>query len=167
LEPRLAEWFASMKRGAAAKVAVVAAIAALIAGGAVRIYSYASPLSDGSTSADGASQPPPPCGYQDQNATFQPFGCWADYLGFLPAGYVLAPHCINCPTYPCPSGMNLSQCTTFKASCGDGFCDPNESCFTCPIDCGGPPSGQTCNAYAGRAGSPAGVCQVALNATSG
>jgi hypothetical protein len=163
LEARLAEWFASMKQGAAAKVAVVAAIAVLIAGGAIRIYSYTSPLSDGSTSPAGsASQPAPPCGYQDQNATFQPFGCWADYLGFLPAGYVLAPHYNNGPIFPCPPGMNLDQCNTFKQSCGNGVCDPNESCGDCPIDCG--PQGQlVCDQYTERgdeAPTASFVCQV-------
>ncbi len=55
--------------------------------------------------------------------------------------------------------MNPTQCTLFKASCGNGVCDPNESCATCPIDCG--INGQlTCDPYTGRAGAPISVCQL-------
>ena len=89
-----------------------------------------------------------------------PQGAWADYLGYIPAGYTLSPHFVNAPVYPCPSGMNTQQCTLFKASCGNGVCDPNESCATCSIDCG--INGQlTCDPYTGRPGAPISVCQVA------
>src|SRR5580700_6053041 len=114
-----------MRRITAAKVAAATMVAVLIAGGAVKIYSYTSPLSDTSPSA-------PPCGYQ--NSAGIPFGCWADYLGYLPAGYVPAPHYPNSPEYPCPPGMPTTsasnaynECQQFRASCGNGICDPNES----------------------------------------
>jgi hypothetical protein len=148
-----------MKQGVA-QVAVVAAMAFLIAGGAVRIYSYTSPLSEGSTSSAGStSQRAPPCGYQ--NSTGQPFGCWADYLGFLSAGYVPAPHYTNGPVYPCPLGMPTSQCRQFQASCGNAICDPNESCSDCPIDCL-PPGQLTCDVYTERADIPSNVCQTVI-----
>jgi hypothetical protein len=164
-----------MKRATAAQVAVVAGIAVLMTATVVRMYVYTSPpmttestvpsSSTGGTSASSASQSVAPvCGNQDSQ--FQPHGCWADYLGYLPTGYVLAPHYPNGAVYPCPPGMITSYCRQFVASCGNGICDPNESCNTCQIDCGADP-GQTCNAYTGRVGSPIGVCQVNLNATIG
>jgi hypothetical protein len=56
--------------------------------------------------------------------------------------------------------MDPQQCKLFQASCGNGVCDPNESCATCPIDCG--INGQlTCDPYTGRPGAPISVCQVA------
>jgi hypothetical protein len=148
--------------------ALIAAVAVLIAGGAVRIYFYTSPpptasfgsTSETNTSAGLSSQPMfAPCGYQESSG--QPQGCWADYLGFIPAGYVLAPHYPNGAVYPCPAGMLASQCRQFQASCGNGVCDPNESCSTCAIDCSGPGPGQICNSYTGRVGSTTAVCQIA------
>jgi hypothetical protein len=146
-----------MGRITTAKVAAAAVVAVLIAGGAIKIYSYTSPLSDSSQSA-------PPCGYQD--STGHPFGCWAHDLGYLPQGYVPAPHDTNGPVYPCPPGMNASQCQQFKESCGNGICDPNETCGDCPIDCN---SGTqlVCDQYTGRADEdpigPPPVCQVRSN----
>ena len=146
--------------------ALIAAVVVLIAGGAVRIYFYTAPppiaiigsTSETNTSAGPSSQPRfAPCGYQDSSGL--PQGCWAAYLGFVPAGYVLAPHYPNGPVYPCPAGMLSNQCRQFQVSCGNGVCDPNESCATCRIDCGVP--GQlTCDPYTGRAGAPVSVCQV-------
>ena len=142
-----------MRRIKAAEVAAAAVVAVLIAGGAVKIYSYTSPLSD-------ASQSTPACGYQSSAGV--PFGCWAHDLGFLPAGYVPVPHYPNSPVYPCPPGMNDTQCKQFQATCGNGVCDPNETCGDCPIDCN---VGQLeCDPYTGRADlAPTGfgpVCQV-------
>ena len=109
------------------------------------------------TSSSSTSSAAPPSGYQD--AQGNPQGSWADYLGYIPAGYVLAPHYANAATYPCPSGMDPTQCKQFQASCGNGVCDPNESCTTCPIDCSVP--GQlTCDPYTGRAGAPISICQL-------
>jgi hypothetical protein len=98
------------------------------------------------------------CATNAQGQCVQPLGAWADYLGYIPAGYILAPHLPNALTYPCPSGMDATQCATFQQSCGNGVCDPNESCATCPIECR-VSSGLTCNPYTGRAGASVSVCQ--------
>ena len=164
-----------MKRSAVAKVTAIAALAVLILAGGVGIYFYTLAPSNGSTSSSVLSSSKsstsssgsqtesnstgagPTGGYQVNG---QPEGAWADYLGYIPAGYVVAPHYAIAPVYPCPSGMNTQQCTLFKASCGNGVCDPNESCATCSIDCG--INGQlTCDPYTGRPGAPISVCQVA------
>jgi hypothetical protein len=167
-----------VNRSAIAKVTAVGVLAVLILAGAVGIYFYtmapsgtitstntiSSSLS--STSAQGgnnSSQAGPAGGSCVRNANgqcTQPQGAWADYLGYIPAGYTVAPHYPNAPDYPCPSGMNTQQCAQFRATCGNGVCDPNESCATCPIDCG--INGQlTCDPYTGRPGAPISVCQVA------
>jgi hypothetical protein len=168
-----------MQRTTAAKFFVIAAVAALITGGAVRLYVYTSPpgiagasTTSGSVTATLTSPPsrapPPPCGYQDTSGN--PHGCWADYLGYIPVGYSIAPHYPNSPYFPCPSGMTSAQCALFQASCGNGVCDPNESCSACPIDC---LSGQlTCDPsdYTQRASAPTGsppICQVSLNNGAG
>lgn len=84
---------------------------------------------------------------------------WSKYLGYIPQGYKLAPHLPNAPIWPCPKGMSDEQCKVFQASCGNGVCDPNERCDTCPIDCG-VTGALRCDPYTGRAGAPASVCQV-------
>lgn len=152
------------RRSAIAKVTAVAVLAVLILAGAVGIYFYTLAPSTVSTSSSVTSStqssvtsPGISGGYQ--NVEGQPEGSWADYLGYIPAGYVLAPHLPNAATYPCPSGMDPTQCKLFQQSCGNGVCDPNESCATCPIDCGIP--GQlTCDPYTGRAGAPVSICQL-------
>jgi hypothetical protein len=94
-------------------------------------------------------------GWIDSNG--KPQGAWAVYLGFIPAGYALAPHVASAPSYPCPAGMSPDQCKLFRASCGNGVCDPNEGCTTCPIDCS--VGGQlSCDPYTGRATTHAYVC---------
>jgi hypothetical protein len=98
------------------------------------------------------------CVMNAQGQCIVPLGAWADYLGYIPAGYTLAPHYLTAPVYPCPSGMNAAQCAVFHQSCGNGVCDPNESCETCPIDCG-VSSGLTCDPYTGRPGAPVMECQ--------
>lgn len=150
-----------------AKVAVIAAVAVLIAGGAIGVYFYTSsptiPSTRNTTTSDNASSGPN-VGYIDASGT--PQGAWADYLGYIPAGYTVAPHFGGANVYQCPAGMDPTQCAQFKASCGNGVCDPNESCSTCPIDCSVP--GQlTCDPYTGRAGAPISICQLALNAPGG
>jgi hypothetical protein len=157
-----------IRRSAIAKVAAVGVLAVLIMAGAVGVYFYTqAPVgftttstsasvstSEANTNSSGIG---PAGGYQSSDG--KPQGAWAAYLGYLPAGYSLAPHYPNAPVYPCPPGMNPTQCTQFQASCGNGVCDPNESCATCRIDCGVP--GQlTCDPYTGRAGAPVSVCQV-------
>lgn len=169
-----------IKRNAIAKVTAIGVLAVLILAGAVGIYFYTMPstTSPGSTTSIGSSTAtsnsetstgsettssqsavttaPGGGGYQTNGI---PEGAWADYLGYIPSGYSLAPHLPNAATYPCPNGMDASQCATFKQSCGNGVCDPNESCATCPIDCG--VSGQlTCDPYTGRPGAPISICQL-------
>jgi hypothetical protein len=165
------------RRSAVAKATAVGVLAVLIIAGAVGIYYYTSapatptpPITVMSSSAASASS-------QSVNATSesgpaggtcvrdaqgyceQPEGAWADYLGYIPAGYDPAPHLPDAPTYPCPSGMDPAACAVFQQTCGDGVCNPNESCATCPLDCG--ISGQlTCDPYTGRPGAPISVCQV-------
>jgi hypothetical protein len=170
-----------IKRNAIAKVTAIGVLAVLILAGAVGIYFYTMPstTTTGSTTSIGSSSTatsnsetssgsettssqsaattaPSGGGYQTNGI---PEGAWADYLGYIPSGYSLAPHLPNAATYPCPSGMDSSQCATFHQSCGNGVCDPNESCATCPIDCG--VSGQlTCDPYTGRPGAPISICQL-------
>jgi hypothetical protein len=146
-------------------VAATAAAASLITVGALTIYFYASPPGTNNISSiasfDSSSSSQvvaPPSGYQDSAG--QPQGMWSDYLGFIPRGYVLAPKINSGPTYPCPKGMDPNQCAQFWASCGNGVCDPNEACDTCPIDCG-PPGQLTCDPYTLRPGAPIGPgCQL-------
>lgn len=167
-----------MKRTAIAKVTAVGALAVLVLAGAVGIYYYtmapkgnstpsgsvtsSSLASNTSLAGNNSSQQGPTggtCGTNAQGQCTQPQGAWAEYLGYIPTGYTLAPHYPIAPTYQCPSGMNPAQCALFRASCGNGVCDPNESCTTCPIDCG--INGQlTCDPYTGRPGNPVSVCQV-------
>jgi hypothetical protein len=160
-----------VNRSAIAKVTAVGVMAVLIAAGAVGIYFYtAAPTTTFTSSSTSrtttsssvggsstSSAVAPFSGYQDN--TGQPQGAWADYLGYIPAGYTLAPHFPNAAIYPCPPGMNPSQCKQFQTSCGNGVCDPNESCASCPIDCG--VSGQgVCDPYTGRPGAPISICQM-------
>jgi hypothetical protein len=166
-----------VKRNAIAKGTAVAGLAVLVLAGAVGLFYYtmapASPPSRGtstttssntSTTSTNSTQPAggPTGGHCITNSAGQcqtPQGAWAEYLGYIPAGYVLSPHYPIAATYPCPSGMNPTQCKLFQASCGNGVCDPNESCATCAIDCG--INGQlTCDPYTGRAGAPISVCQL-------
>jgi hypothetical protein len=161
-----------MKRNAIAKAGAIAVLAVLVVGGAVGLYFYTSApspnLSTASTSStrSGTSTSSSSSSTQtgglpagSQGSDGQPQGAWLAYLGYIPSGYVLAPHFPNAATYPCPAGMDASSCKQFQASCGNGVCDPNESCATCPIDCG--VSGQlTCDPYTGRPGAPISICFV-------
>jgi len=155
-------------RSGIAKVSVVAVLAVLIAGGAIGVYYFTSAPSSsigGNTTSSSTTQTGtnsaggPSSGYID--STGQPQGAWADYLGYIPSGYALAPHYANAGTYQCPSGMDPAQCTQFQASCGNGVCDPNESCATCPIDCA-PSGANSCDPYTGRSAAPVAICQLAI-----
>jgi hypothetical protein len=164
----------------------IAGLAILIVGVAAGIYFYTLPPATGvtasstlATSTSGtltavypytnssgtfyftnSSAVAPGTGYCVTNARGQctnPEGAWTEYLGFIPAGYVFLPHLADAPVYPCPGGMDAANCAVFQASCGDGVCNPNESCSSCPIDCGVP--GQlTCGVYSGRPAGPYSVC---------
>jgi hypothetical protein len=145
-------------------VAAAAAAVGLITLGALATYFYVSPpganniSSRASFNSSSSQVVVPASGYQDSAG--QPKGMWSDYLGFIPPGYVLAPKTNHGPTYPCPKGMDDAQCKQFQASCGNGVCDPNEACNSCPIDCG-PPGQLTCDPYTLRPGAPTGAgCQL-------
>lgn len=158
-------------RGAriAITTAVVAVLALLIVGGAIAVYYYTSMPANGLTSTSSTSTATgpsgPSSGYCQTNAQGQcttAEGVWAQYLGYIPSGYTPAAHYLNAPSnYPCPQGMDATACVQFQATCGNGVCDPNESCATCPIDCG--VAGQlTCDPYTGRSGGPISVCQAPI-----
>src|SRR5438132_13431014 len=100
-----------MKQGIA-----VAAIAVLVGASAVGIYFYTSappynPISSNSnttsTTSSTSQGTTPTGGWIDPNG--QPQGAWAAYLGYIPAGYTLAPHYPVANTYPCPPGMSPDQ----------------------------------------------------------
>ncbi len=177
-----------VNRGAIAKASVIALLGLLLLGGAVGIYHYtAAPptrvstiTSAGSTGVassnttqtqtSATAQLGPAGGTCARNSAGQcivPEGVWADYLGYIPQGYTLAPHYPYAPDYPCPSGMDATDCAVFQQSCGNAVCDPNESCANCPIDCGTPnglPLTVVCDPYTGRpeisGTTPISVCQV-------
>jgi len=133
-----------MKRsGAVVQVSVVVLLVALIGLGAGGLYSYTSSGGSGSQSGSGSN------------------GGTTRYLGYIPKGYTVVPLLPNSPTYPCPSNFNSTQCAQFKTSCGNGVCDPNETCSSCPIDCG-VPQGLSCDPYTGRASGVGGVCELAI-----
>lgn len=147
------------------KTVAVGVLTVLIAGGAAAIYYYTMP--GGASSAGTLSSSSAVTSAQTgsshsvggwQNG-YTPEGEWVSYLGYLPPGYVPAPHGSNAPTWPCPSGMSADACKAFQSTCGNNVCDPNESCATCPLDCA--PSGEaTCDPYTGRPGAPISVCFV-------
>ncbi len=149
---------------AVTRIAAVAIITLSITFGAAGLYYYTSPqtsvLGTPSTlSTHVATSGKNITGWQDSNG--QPAGAWAEYLGYIPQGYVAAPHQSNAPTFPCPAELSAGACVLFQQTCGNGVCDPNESCSTCPIDCA--PSGNLmCDPYTGRPGTPASVCQAAV-----
>ncbi|HXW36793.1 MAG TPA: hypothetical protein VEJ36_02675 [Nitrososphaerales archaeon] len=132
------------------QVAFVGIIVLIVLAGAVGLY-Y---LTSGDSPTASNSVVTTSGGYQ---VGYNPEGVWANYLGYLPQGYKAAAHLPNAPTWPCPAGMSASACAQFQQTCGNGICDPNESCQTCPIDCA--PSGDaTCDPYTGRIGAPVNVC---------
>ena len=156
-------------RVAVARIAVVAIIAVSIAMGAAGLYLYTSPqLGEVGTQSKSSTHvvTSGANGIGSQDSTGQPVGAWAQYLGYVPQGYVVAPHQLNAPTFPCPAGLSQTACALFQQSCGNGVCDPNESCSTCPIDCA-PTGNLACDPYTGRPGSPASVCQAAVSFNNG
>jgi hypothetical protein len=132
-----------MKRsGAMVQVSVVILLVALVGLGAGGLYTY---------SSSGGSANQPGSGSNTQTK----------YLGYVPKGYTVAPLLPSAPAYPCPSNLNSTQCSQFKQSCGNGVCDPNETCSTCPIDCG-VPQGLSCDPYTGRASGLGGICELSI-----
>jgi hypothetical protein len=161
-----------MDRPALAKVAMAVALVVALGGvgaGAVGLYYYTSGpiahLTATTTASNGVTSTVSRSGTSSagtQDSTGQPQGGWANYLGNLPPGYKLLSHQSNAPTFPCPPDMSPSACTQFQQSCGNGVCDPNERCDTCPIDCA-PTGNLVCDPYTGRGGSPSSVCQAYVN----
>jgi hypothetical protein len=146
------------------KVIAAGIFAVLILSGGAAIYYYTSPQlgpggastisSSAASSGTGSS-----LGYQDSNG--RPLGTWSRYLGYIPQGYVAAPHQSNAPNFPCPPDMTPSACAVFKQTCGNGVCDPNETCSSCAIDCA-PTGNLVCDPYTGRPGQPSSICQGAV-----
>src|SRR2546426_12157833 len=54
----------------------------------------------------------------------------------LPAGYIIAPKTSVDPEPYCPSHMTQSACALSEQTFSNGVCDPNETVWTSPIDCG-------------------------------
>ena len=77
----------------------------------------------------------------------------------LPPGYEIPPRLPNSPPAGCRAGMTDSACALLKQTYGNGVCDPNETVWTNPFDCGCP-GALVGDPYTGRCGSPASICQV-------
>lgn len=147
-----------MKRsGAILQVSIVVLVLVLISVGAGGLYYYTLPGAVPTANTSPGSAVVGGSGNQNTGTT--------KYLGYVPAGYTVAPKLAGAPNYPCPSSLNSTQCAQFQASCGNGVCDPNETCSSCPIDCG-VPAGLSCDPYTGRASGVGGVCQVGIPYTN-
>src|SRR5947199_10788482 len=59
-----------------------------------------------------------------------------NFCDTLPPGYQKAARLPNAPPAACPSGMSASACQVLKLTYGNGVCDPNETVWTSPLDCG-------------------------------
>lgn len=77
----------------------------------------------------------------------------------LPVGYQIAPKLPNAPPAFCLVGTTNSACNLLKQTWANGVCDPNETPWTDPLDCGC--SGAIVgDPFTGRCGTPATVCQL-------
>jgi len=142
------------------QVSVLVTLVALVGIGAGGLYAYSGTgAASGATTGGTGSLTPAQVA---QNAKVDPGGVFKNYV---PAGYVVASLLANAPSYSCPSNMNSTQCAQFKASCGNGVCDPNETCSTCSIDCG-VPQGLSCDPYTGRAQGLGGICEITIPYTN-
>lgn len=141
------------------QMSIVVSLTALIALGAGGLYTYSV---TGSTALNSAPTSNLTAAQTAANSKADPGG---KFLGFIPAGYTVASLLPNAATYPCPPGSTAAQCAQFKASCGNGVCDPNETCGTCPIDCG-TPQGLSCDPYTGRASGLGGICEITIPYTN-
>jgi len=148
------------RSGVMVQVSVVVLLVALVGLGAGGLYSY-STSGASSASASSGNGALTPAQVSQNNAV----DAGGKYIGDVPSGYTVAPLLPNSPAYPCPSNYNSTQCAQFKASCGNGVCDPNETCSTCPIDCG-VPQGLSCDPYTGRASGLGGICELTIPYTN-
>lgn len=148
------------RSGAMVQVSIVVLLVALVGLGAGGLYTYSSGGSGSSSGTGGTGSLT-----ASQVAANNQVDPGAKYLGYVPAGYYVAALLPNAATYPCPANFNSTQCTQFKASCGNGVCDPNETCSTCPIDCG-TPQGLSCDPYTGRASGLGGICELTIPYTN-
>jgi hypothetical protein len=138
------------------QASVVVLLVALVGLGAGGLYSLSISGASGSLVYTGSNALTP-----SQNAQNNAVDTGGRYLGYVPNGYTVAPLLPNAPAYPCPSNYNSTQCAQFKASCGNGVCDPNETCSNCPIDCGVAQS-LSCDPYTSRASSLGGICELTI-----
>ncbi|HEV2137509.1 MAG TPA: hypothetical protein VGR53_01560 [Nitrososphaerales archaeon] len=99
------------------------------------------------------------------NADSLPYNCGLPAINTqyscdkVPQGYQAAPHLSNAPPAYCASGMTASACSLLKTTYANGICDPNETVWTDPLDCGC--TGElTGDPYTGRCNSAATICQV-------
>lgn len=140
---------------------IIAVVAIVVAAGGVLAYTMTTQTSANtqatstSSTGTGVTLTTPQTSGGSNNAS------WSKYLGYIPQGYQVSPREPNAPVFPCPTGMSTAQCQQFQQTCGNGVCDPNETCSSCPIDCGVTGS-LVCDPYTGRGGAPASVCQVQL-----
>ena len=148
------------RSGVIVQVSVVVLLIALVGLGAGGLYTYSANGSGGTAASSGTGSLT--AAQVTQNLKVD---SGSRYLGFLPAGYTVASLLPNSPGYTCPSNFNSTQCAQFKASCGNGVCDPNETCSTCPIDCG-TAQGLSCDPYTGRASSLGGICELTIPYTN-
>jgi len=148
------------RSGVMVQVSIVVLLVALVGLGSGGLYAYSAHGTGGATAISGTGSLT--AAQIAENNKVDPAG---RYLGYIPAGYTLAPLLPNSPGYSCPSNFNSTQCAQFKASCGNGVCDPNETCSTCPIDCG-TPQGLSCDPYTGRASSLGGICELTIPYTN-
>jgi len=107
------------------------------------------------TTSQGGQNIPPATGY----ACSKPAINSQNFCDQLPAGYQIAPRLPAGPAAYCRAGMTDSVCALLKQTFANGVCDPNETVWTDPLDCGctGAVVGDP---FTGRCGSPATVCQL-------
>ncbi len=130
------------------KTVILAAIIIFVASAAILTYAVVSNLSQTQSAPSSTTA-----------LSVSTTADYTKYLGYIPAGYPIVGREPSAPIFPCPAGMDSAQCQLFQQTCGNGVCDPNERCNTCPFDC--PVSGAlVCDPYTGRASAPANVCQI-------
>ena len=128
---------------------------------ATTVSSVVSSASSGPANPAGISESCNSSGCTVTTGPVVPKSEWGNYLGFIPQGYTIAPKALAAFVFPCPAGMTQTQCALFTQTCGDGVCNPNETCQSCPVDCT-VPGDLSCDPYTGRAAAPATLCQIGI-----